>query len=303
MSLTVTGNRSPIRGPAKVWEWFRAGFADHETSGDDDASYRWSLVWFRWVVTATYLAIVVLVRPGQEFGWALGTSAYVVGMHVAFTVHTVIHTGRGRPVIWFYESTPFLDILAVSVILASLQSTIYPIWAIYLLVIFGASLSRRGSYVTLLTAACFAGHAGAVGVHLVHDHYVAWSYIAGAWAVLALGGYFAATRAAFERELYVRVHSSEARTRALYELADALGRADAQDTVYAEALASLERILGADRGAVLTFDDEGVMRFRAWKGLSPGYRRSKAIHRGPPTTTTRSRSWCRTSAKIRRWRL
>lgn len=278
MARAAIGNRSPLSGPAQVWERFRAGFADHETSGDDDASYRWSLVWFRWVVTATYIAIAFLLRPGQEFAWAVGTSLYVVGIHAANTVHTIIHTGRGRPVIWFYEATPFLDIIAASLILASLPSPVYPIWAVYLLVIFGASVSRRGSYVAVLTAACFAGHSAAVAVHMWYGHDIAWSYIAGAWAMLALGGYFASTRSGFERDLYVRVHGSEARTRALYELADTLGRADAQDAVYAAALASLERILGADRGAVLTFDDDGVMRFRAWKGLSPEYRAAVEGH-------------------------
>ena len=32
------------------------------------------------------------------------------------------------------------------------------------------------------------------------------------------------------------------------------------------------RLLDVQRASILTFDDEGVMRFRAWRGLSDAYR-------------------------------
>jgi PAS domain S-box-containing protein len=71
---------------------------------------------------------------------------------------------------------------------------------------------------------------------------------------------------------------SERSLRALYRLASATGRAETLDDVCAAALDALIGALDADRAAVLLFDDDGVMRFKAWRGLSEAYRRATQGH-------------------------
>lgn len=68
--------------------------------------------------------------------------------------------------------------------------------------------------------------------------------------------------------------SIEGRRRAeqLYAFAQAVMSAQRVDDVFDAALAAIERSLGASRSAILTFDDERVMRFRAWRNLSDVYR-------------------------------
>jgi PAS domain S-box-containing protein len=61
---------------------------------------------------------------------------------------------------------------------------------------------------------------------------------------------------------------------AVYRFADAVAGARALDEVLEAALDSLLEATGADRASVLLVDDEGVLRFRAWRGLSDGYRAS-----------------------------
>jgi PAS domain S-box-containing protein len=58
----------------------------------------------------------------------------------------------------------------------------------------------------------------------------------------------------------------------LYRITDAVGRAGGMDEIYDEALGGLERALGARRASVLLFDADGVMRFKAWRGISDAYR-------------------------------
>ena len=48
--------------------------------------------------------------------------------------------------------------------------------------------------------------------------------------------------------------------------------------VYQAALDSLERALGVERASVLLFDSAGVMRFKAWRGLSDVYRAAVEGH-------------------------
>lgn len=59
---------------------------------------------------------------------------------------------------------------------------------------------------------------------------------------------------------------------ALYRLTDSLYRAQSLDDVYAAALDAITLTLGCARASILLFDDAGVMRFVAWRGLSDGYR-------------------------------
>ena len=50
------------------------------------------------------------------------------------------------------------------------------------------------------------------------------------------------------------------------------------DGVYEEALGALQRALRVPRASVLLFDDDGVMRFKAWRGLSDAYRAAVEGH-------------------------
>src|SRR5919206_4889358 len=59
---------------------------------------------------------------------------------------------------------------------------------------------------------------------------------------------------------------------ALGRMATALVRADTFDEVLEQALDTLGEALAIERAAVLLLDDAGVMRFRAWRSLSEGYR-------------------------------
>src|SRR5438270_8706435 len=61
---------------------------------------------------------------------------------------------------------------------------------------------------------------------------------------------------------------------AVYRFADAVAGARALDDVLDAALDTLLEAAGADRASVLLADDEGVLRFRAWRGLSDRYRTS-----------------------------
>lgn len=56
------------------------------------------------------------------------------------------------------------------------------------------------------------------------------------------------------------------------ELMDEVGRATSLEQIYVSALTYLREALDVHRASVLLFDDEGVMRFVAWRGLSDGYR-------------------------------
>lgn len=69
-----------------------------------------------------------------------------------------------------------------------------------------------------------------------------------------------------------------ARLEALYRLTSTVSQATDLDVILQEALRCLHATLGADRSSILLMDDEGVMRFRAWRGLSETYRRAVDGH-------------------------
>ena len=58
----------------------------------------------------------------------------------------------------------------------------------------------------------------------------------------------------------------------------AITRAEGLASVYDAALDAFERGLGIRRAAILLFDGDGVMRFKAWRGLSDDYRRAVEGH-------------------------
>ncbi len=71
---------------------------------------------------------------------------------------------------------------------------------------------------------------------------------------------------------------SRARAELLYRLAAAVIGAGRADEIFAAALDAILPALKTERAAVLVYDGEGVMRFRAWRGLSDDYRRRVEGH-------------------------
>jgi PAS domain S-box-containing protein len=78
--------------------------------------------------------------------------------------------------------------------------------------------------------------------------------------------------------LYEETAAARTRAEQLYRFAQAVMAADRVEVVYEAALASIAVALGTRRAAILTFDAEGVMRFRAWVGLSDVYRAAVEGH-------------------------
>lgn len=65
---------------------------------------------------------------------------------------------------------------------------------------------------------------------------------------------------------------------ALYDLTDRLLRAESQEDIFDAALDAMEQGLGCPRASILLFDEMGVMRFVAWRGLSDAYRAAVEGH-------------------------
>ncbi|HET8722305.1 MAG TPA: PAS domain S-box protein, partial [Nitrospira sp.] len=94
-----------------------------------------------------------------------------------------------------------------------------------------------------------------------------------------LGGGLAVTLDITERRRQELELAHRSRQQALmYELAETVNRADALDDLYRKALEVIAAALNANRGSILLFDPDGVMRFKAWQGLSDTYRRAVEGH-------------------------
>jgi len=65
---------------------------------------------------------------------------------------------------------------------------------------------------------------------------------------------------------------------ALYRFTDRLHRAGGLAEVYQAGLDAIIDALGCERSSILLFDEDGVMRFVAWRGLSAGYREAVEGH-------------------------
>jgi hypothetical protein len=65
---------------------------------------------------------------------------------------------------------------------------------------------------------------------------------------------------------------------ALYQLSDQLHRANSFEDVYNAALDAILNGLQSSRASILLFDDTGVIRFAAWRGLSDEYRKATEGH-------------------------
>jgi diguanylate cyclase (GGDEF)-like protein/PAS domain S-box-containing protein len=210
--MTALGDRL-----LRLRAWFVAGFAESEISGESDPAYRWTWVWFRWAITLAYVFIALVLQPGQAPAWVAVTIGFLASYHVAYTVDVVIHNRRGRPVRWIFEGVPFFDIVIVSLIMASVPSVAYPVWGVYILIVFGASLSRLSSYVLTLTLACLLGYSFAVGVHLTPGESLSWANVIVVYILLVFSSWWAANRAWYERGLFARLTEATNRFRAVIE--------------------------------------------------------------------------------------
>lgn len=65
---------------------------------------------------------------------------------------------------------------------------------------------------------------------------------------------------------------------ALYRIADLVAHVREPAAIYQPAVEAMIAATGADRASLLVFDETGVMRFRAWQGLSDGYRAAVEGH-------------------------
>jgi signal transduction histidine kinase/CheY-like chemotaxis protein len=77
------------------------------------------------------------------------------------------------------------------------------------------------------------------------------------------------------------IHTHERRLAQLVSLqrvGEAVARADSLADILEAALDGLVDGVGADRASILLFDPDGVMRFKAWRGLSDGYRSAVEGH-------------------------
>ncbi|MBV9462633.1 MAG: GAF domain-containing protein, partial [Verrucomicrobiae bacterium] len=81
-------------------------------------------------------------------------------------------------------------------------------------------------------------------------------------------------RKRIEEELKTRVEQLET----VYRMTAAVSQATNLEDIYNEAINGLQRLLKADRASILICDSEGVMRFKAWRGLSEAYRKAVEGH-------------------------
>jgi len=79
-----------------------------------------------------------------------------------------------------------------------------------------------------------------------------------------------ANRATLERQLR--------QLQQIHQLGDRVARAGSLEAIYAHALAGLIDAVGVDRASILLFDDDGMLRFKAWHDLSDDYRRAVEGH-------------------------
>jgi signal transduction histidine kinase/putative methionine-R-sulfoxide reductase with GAF domain len=84
---------------------------------------------------------------------------------------------------------------------------------------------------------------------------------------------------ALERtRLYESERLAREQTQLLFGLSDIMSRALAIEDVYEPALEAVCTAFKVDRASILTNDEKRVMRFRAWRGLSAGYRTALEGH-------------------------
>jgi PAS domain S-box-containing protein len=91
--------------------------------------------------------------------------------------------------------------------------------------------------------------------------------------------YVGVKRDVTERKLAEEERDSRIRElQSVYALTSALNQATDIDQIYDAALDAVLSTIGSDRAAILVFDDDDVMRFKRWRGLSDEYRAAVEGH-------------------------
>lgn len=88
----------------------------------------------------------------------------------------------------------------------------------------------------------------------------------------------AANNPANQRGNHLELEKGYRQLQLLHQLTLTVSQANELEIIYEEALRGLQEAVGADRAAVLLFDEGGVMQFVAWHGLSDSYRAAAAGH-------------------------
>jgi PAS domain S-box-containing protein len=104
------------------------------------------------------------------------------------------------------------------------------------------------------------------------ERFVEATYIPDIEPTGAVGGVIAMIADISERQ------RAEERFQAVYCLTGAVISAQRPEQIFDAALDAIEKTLGATRSSILCFDSGGVMRFRAWRGLSDEYRAAVEGH-------------------------
>lgn len=81
-----------------------------------------------------------------------------------------------------------------------------------------------------------------------------------------------------EDELAPQLIQEMRQVKALSDVIDAVARAPRLEDIYSLAMQALRQALGIERASILLFDPDGVMRFKAWLGISDAYRRAAEGH-------------------------
>jgi PAS domain S-box-containing protein len=87
-----------------------------------------------------------------------------------------------------------------------------------------------------------------------------------------------------ETQLRQRLNELEA----IYRLTNTIGRLGGMKEIYDEALEAIRLALRTDRAAILLFDDDQTLRFRAWRGLSDAFLHRVEGHPGWSSWQTRA---------------
>ena len=73
-------------------------------------------------------------------------------------------------------------------------------------------------------------------------------------------------------------HALAAQLQALHRASVSLHPGASPAQLYVQAVEAVVTAVGVDRASLLLFDADGVMRFKAWRGLSDGYRSAVEDH-------------------------
>lgn len=121
---------------------------------------------------------------------------------------------------------------------------------------------------------------GCLGFSFEHDHVVDFSRRVLIEALAELCAQALERARLYEAERTARTEAEALRGQAelLFELAGAANRASQLSELYPPALEAIIKGLNVERAAVLLSDADGIMRFKAWRGLSTEYRAAVEGH-------------------------